>query len=105
MGLLDSLAGLGKQGAACSIDTSTPVVMTAMAAPTRVRPGARRRNHRHEQLNILKQWFDEHASDPYPSPEEKVDLAEAVGMEIKQIEHWFTNQRKRHWDKQQRPHY
>jgi len=57
----------------------------------------RRRNHRQDQLATLRRWFDEHSSDPYPTPEEKHDLAQQVGMEIKQIEHWFTNHRKRHW--------
>ena len=34
-----------------------------------------RRNHRQDQLSVLRQWFDAHASDPYPSPEEKaIDL-------------------------------
>ena len=63
-------------------------------APTKVN---RRRNHRQDQLDVLRRWFDEHGSDPYPSPEEKTALAERVGMEVRQIEHWFTNRRKRHW--------
>ena len=57
----------------------------------------RRRNHRQDQLDVLRRWFEEHGSDPYPSPEEKTALAERVGMEVRQIEHWFTNRRKRHW--------
>ena len=52
----------------------------------RVRHG-RRRNHRQDQLSILRSWFDEHAGDPYPSPSEKVWLAQQVGMEVRQVEH------------------
>ena len=70
----------------------------ASAAHARLKAN-RRRNHRLDQLSILKKWVDEHASEPYPSPEEKAELAEQVGMEVKQIEHWFTNYRKRHWSK------
>lgn len=53
--------------------------------PGRARP--RRRNHKQEQLNILRRWFDEHINEPYPSPEEKIMLASQVGMEVRQIEH------------------
>ena len=70
----------------------------ASAAHARLKAN-RRRNHRLDQLSILKKWVDEHASEPYPSPEEKAELAEQVGMEVRQIEHWFTNRRKRHWDR------
>lgn len=62
--------------------------------------GARRRNHRQDQTEILRQWFDDHAADPYPTPNEKAVLAKRVGMEVRQVEHWFTNHRKRHWLKQ-----
>lgn len=87
---------------------------------------SRRRNHRQEQLNVLRNWFDAHKDDPYPTPEEKVYLARQVNMQIRQIEHCachlsrlfhsthlavsdalrvyvrarfsgFTNRRKRHW--------
>ena len=56
----------------------------------------RRRNHRHDQLSTLRQWFDEHVSDPYPTPEEKQDLADQLGMEVKQIEHCESDRLHRH---------
>ena len=62
----------------------------------------RRRNHRQDQLAVLRRWFEQHAEDPYPSPEEKSVLAAHCGMEVRQIEHWFTNRRKRHWNKKLR---
>ena len=57
----------------------------------------RRRNHSQGQLGVLRRWFDAHAHDPYPTPVEKTTLAKQCGMEVRQIEHWFTNRRKRHW--------
>ena len=48
---------------------------------------SRRRNHRQDQLSILRNWFDEHKDDPYPTPEEKIWLASQVGMQVRQIEH------------------
>ena len=60
---------------------------------------SRRRNHRQEQLNVLTKWFNAHMDDPYPSPEEKFELARKSHMEVRQIEHWFTNRRKRKWNK------
>lgn len=76
---------------------STPQDQKQCRAPKAIR----RRNHRQDQLSALRRWFYEHASDPYPTPEEKMVLASEVGMEVKQIEHWFTNHRKRHWAKEQ----
>ena len=57
----------------------------------------RRRNHKQEQLKVLIQWFDAHESEPYPTTEEKRELSALAGMEVRQVEHWFTNRRKRHW--------
>jgi hypothetical protein len=61
---------------------------------------ARRRNHRRDQLSILQEWFDMHEDDPYPDVDEKANLSIQTGMEVRQVEHWFTNQRKRHWNKE-----
>ena len=47
----------------------------------------RRQNHRPEQTDVLVQWFEENRMDPYPSPEQKVLLAQATGLDVGQIEH------------------
>ena len=47
----------------------------------------RRRNHRQDQLSVLRRWFEAHRDDPYPSPTEKHDLAQEAAMEIRQVEH------------------
>ncbi|CAL9078676.1 unnamed protein product, partial [Musa textilis] len=46
---------------------------------------------------ILLDWWNAHCRWPYPTEEEKGKLAEKTGLEQKQINNWFINQRKRHW--------
>eukprot|EP00965_Chrysotila_dentata_P198203 6178652-Pleurochrysis_carterae.AAC.2 len=42
---------------------------------------------RTDQKNVLMSWFMEHEHDPYPTNDEKEDLALAAGLEVKQVEH------------------
>ncbi|XP_028795908.1 homeobox protein knotted-1-like 1 [Neltuma alba] len=46
---------------------------------------------------ILLNWWNTHYRWPYPTEEEKVRLSERSGLNQKQINNWFINQRKRHW--------
>lgn len=46
---------------------------------------------------ILMNWWNTHYRWPYPTEEEKVQLSEMTGLDQKQINNWFINQRKRHW--------
>ncbi|KAM0868637.1 hypothetical protein ACQ4PT_041182 [Festuca glaucescens] len=45
----------------------------------------------------LLHWWELHYKWPYPSETEKIALAESTGLDQKQINNWFINQRKRHW--------
>ncbi|KAG6473335.1 homeobox protein knotted-1-like 6 [Zingiber officinale] len=45
----------------------------------------------------LLNWWELHYKWPYPSETQKVALAESTGLDLKQINNWFINQRKRHW--------
>ncbi|XP_020210872.1 homeobox protein knotted-1-like 10 isoform X1 [Cajanus cajan] len=45
----------------------------------------------------LMDWWNTHHRWPYPTEEEKVKLSEMTGLDQKQINNWFINQRKRHW--------
>ncbi|XP_039021963.1 homeobox protein knotted-1-like 1 [Hibiscus syriacus] len=45
----------------------------------------------------LLDWWNNHYRWPYPTEEEKLKLSEITGLEQKQINNWFINQRKRHW--------
>lgn len=46
----------------------------------------------------LKSWYIDHQHNPYPSDEEKVQLATLGGISKEQVSNWFRNQRTR--DKQ-----
>ncbi|CAA7399869.1 unnamed protein product [Spirodela intermedia] len=46
---------------------------------------------------LLMDWWTKHYQWPYPTDEEKVKLVEVTGLDQKQINNWFINQRKRHW--------
>ena len=51
-----------------------------------------------EARRVLKGWVELHIDDPYPSVSEKHELSMAAGLSIKQVNDWFTNFRKRHWE-------
>ncbi|GBN66278.1 Homeobox protein six1b, partial [Araneus ventricosus] len=42
--------------------------------------------------NILREWYHHN---PYPSPREKKDLADATGLTTTQVSNWFKNRRQR----------
>lgn len=50
-----------------------------------------------EARQKLLHWWELHYKWPYPSETEKIVLAESTGLDQKQINNWFINQRKRHW--------
>ncbi|CAK9316196.1 unnamed protein product [Citrullus colocynthis] len=50
-----------------------------------------------EARQQLLDWWSRHYKWPYPSESQKVALAESTGLDLKQINNWFINQRKRHW--------
>ncbi|XP_042424031.1 homeotic protein knotted-1-like isoform X1 [Zingiber officinale] len=50
-----------------------------------------------EARQKLLKWWELHYKWPYPSESEKIALAESTGLNQKQINNWFINQRKRHW--------
>ncbi|XP_020585897.1 homeobox protein knotted-1-like 2 [Phalaenopsis equestris] len=50
-----------------------------------------------EARQILFDWWTAHYKWPYPTESDKIALAETTGLDQKQINNWFINQRKRHW--------
>ncbi|KAG6510684.1 hypothetical protein ZIOFF_028712 [Zingiber officinale] len=46
---------------------------------------------------LLKAWWQSHSKWPYPTEEDKVTLVQQTGLQLKQINNWFINQRKRNW--------
>ncbi|KAL3654032.1 Homeobox protein knotted-1-like [Castilleja foliolosa] len=50
-----------------------------------------------EARQIMLDWWNLHCKWPYPTEADKIALAESTGLDQKQINNWFINQRKRHW--------
>ncbi|KAK7330506.1 hypothetical protein VNO77_24701 [Canavalia gladiata] len=50
-----------------------------------------------EVRQTLIAWWNIHFNWPYPTETDKIALAEWTGLDQKQINNWFINQRKRHW--------
>ncbi|XP_022725875.1 homeobox protein knotted-1-like 6 [Durio zibethinus] len=50
-----------------------------------------------EARQTLLEWWNVHYKWPYPTEADKIALAECTGLDQKQINNWFINQRKRHW--------
>ncbi|XVE92383.1 hypothetical protein REPUB_Repub01dG0092500 [Reevesia pubescens] len=50
-----------------------------------------------EARQTLLEWWNVHYKWPYPTEGDKIALAESTGLDQKQINNWFINQRKRHW--------
>ncbi|XP_042031998.1 homeobox protein knotted-1-like 3 isoform X1 [Salvia splendens] len=50
-----------------------------------------------DTTSVLKAWWQSHSKWPYPTEEDKVKLVEETGLQLKQINNWFINQRKRNW--------
>lgn len=48
-----------------------------------------------EARRILGEWYDVHMDNPYPSDEEKSQLAKRAGITEQQVKSWFANKRSR----------
>ncbi|XP_008788775.2 homeobox protein knotted-1-like 13 isoform X2 [Phoenix dactylifera] len=50
-----------------------------------------------DTTSVLKAWWQAHSKWPYPTEDDKARLVEETGLQLKQINNWFINQRKRNW--------
>nr|AWU46639.1 class 2 KNOX protein [Coryphopteris nipponica] len=50
-----------------------------------------------DTTHILKNWWISHGKWPYPTEEEKAKLMAETRLDLKQINNWFSNQRKKDW--------
>ncbi|KAK1356633.1 homeobox protein knotted-1-like 7 [Heracleum sosnowskyi] len=50
-----------------------------------------------DTTSVLKEWWQQHSKWPYPTEDDKAKLVEETGLQLKQINNWFINQRKRNW--------
>ena len=44
---------------------------------------------------VLREWLHKNLTNPYPSEEEKLELAEKTGLTVLQLNNWFINARRR----------
>ena len=51
------------------------------------------------QTSILQKWFIEHLEHPYAKKIEKKALSQQTKLSLKQITGWFTNNRKRKYNR------
>ncbi|KAJ6845466.1 putative homeobox protein knotted-1-like 1 [Iris pallida] len=58
-----------------------------------------------EARQTLLDWWTAHYKWPYPTEADKIALAESTGLDQKQINNWFINQRKRHWKPTESMHF
>ncbi|WPH05089.1 Homeobox protein TGIF1 [Acrodontium crateriforme] len=57
---------------------------------------ARKRGNLPKQsTEIMKTWFDQNISNPYPSEEQKLHFSKATGVSMTQVSNWFINHRRR----------
>ncbi|GMP58767.1 hypothetical protein CsSME_00022325 [Camellia sinensis var. sinensis] len=50
-----------------------------------------------DTTSMLKAWWQSHSKWSYPTKEDKARLVQETGLQLKQINNWFINQRKRNW--------
>ncbi|KAK1324216.1 hypothetical protein QJS10_CPA02g01212 [Acorus calamus] len=50
-----------------------------------------------DTTSLLKAWWQAHSKWPYPTEDDKARLVQETGLQLKQINNWFINQRKRNW--------
>ncbi|XP_073010679.1 homeobox protein knotted-1-like 3 [Typha latifolia] len=51
-----------------------------------------------DTASLLKAWWQSHSKWPYPTEDDKARLVQETGLQLKQINNWFINQRKRNWN-------
>ncbi|OAL01059.1 hypothetical protein IQ06DRAFT_136706 [Phaeosphaeriaceae sp. SRC1lsM3a] len=55
----------------------------------------RRGNLPKDATNLLKSWFANHRSQPYPTEDQKIELCQRTNLTMNQVSNWFINARRR----------
>ncbi|XP_062600722.1 protein sine oculis-like isoform X2 [Saccostrea cucullata] len=65
--------------------------------PKNICPTGERPQHKLPEIarETLKNWFAEHANNPYPSKPQREDLCKATGLSDYQVKTWFSNARRK----------
>ncbi len=69
-----------------SVDNSSP---DSSVSPCRPERRKQRRNPA-----VLVEWIEDHPFNPYPTKQEKQQLAALSGMTLRQLNDWFANARR-----------
>ncbi|KAI8840093.1 homeobox KN domain-containing protein [Chytriomyces cf. hyalinus JEL632] len=89
-------ATLAFQAASSSSRRLSSVSSTSSSALAPASPRLKSRaNFNQAVLEILTGWLEDHKEDPYPSVEQKKMLADQCGLNMKQVNNWFINARRR----------
>ena len=57
-----------------------------------------------DAVGLMTSWMKAHFDSPYPTSEQRRELAETGGISEQQVTTWFGNVRKRFWKVRSRPH-
>ncbi|KAJ3392513.1 hypothetical protein HDU84_003998 [Entophlyctis sp. JEL0112] len=69
---------------------------SASGSASHHRPVVKQRaNFPHSVLSVLTGWLEENKGNPYPTVAEKTKLGRACGLNMKQVNNWFINARRR----------
>lgn len=74
-----------------SVDARSQMIVRT---PTPLSKRSRLTRHSNE---FMIGWFIAHKDNPYPTPDERTQIAEKTGLTEQQVRNWFANMRKRHW--------
>jgi len=77
---------------------SSPASASASAGPP-IGHAGNGKNLPTETVEYLRSWIlsSKHFQHPYPNYEEKTQIMEDTGITMKQLKHWFVNNRRRFW--------
>lgn len=78
-----------------NVDTKKISNQTVSNNKVTKKTSTKRSNLPKRTVEILNNWLLNHLHDPYPSPEEKMELLEQTGLTKVQLSNWFINVRRR----------
>ena len=78
-----------------NVTTNKTSKQTVGTSKVTKKTSTKRSNLPKKTVEILNNWLLNHLHDPYPSPEEKLELLEQTGLTKVQLSNWFINVRRR----------
>ena len=84
-----------------SLNTPAPFPIGERATKNKAKGQAPKRLQRTNKpleskaITVMLDWYDSHSDDPYPTTQEKQELAMAGNISVAQVNSWFANKRNR----------